>query len=145
MKQSLLEEKYTTFLLEIDKAETSFRSVDEIIRHLRNRIESEEFPRFIAVFDHYAHTLSLIDGQIGSSIVDAKCVLFCFGLSIQEPCALALRPRSVGIAELKDGFAISFLESPMPLANVFLEDWAKSLCRTEPIGGKVSVMCERPV
>jgi hypothetical protein len=127
MKQSLMEEKYPVFTLEIERGETDFRSVDEIISYLKERIEAHPFARFIAVFDHYAHTRSLQDGQIGEGILDAKNIVFCFGITLPEPQALALRPRSIGVAETRNGFVISFMEAPMPVANIAMEEWAKSM------------------
>jgi len=133
MKQSLLEEKYPVFTLEFDHKETDFQSVDAIIDYLRERIEAHPFARFIAVFDHYAHTRSLQDGQIGAGILAAKNIVFCFGITLPEPQALALRPRSIGVAETRNGFVITFMEAPMPVANIAMEEWARSV-RTSKAG-----------
>ena len=127
MKQSLLQEKYPVFTLEIDKGETDFQSVDGIIDYLKERIEAHKFAQFIAVFDHHAHTLSLRDGQIGEGILAAKNIIFCIGLTLPEPRALALRPRSIGVAETRTGFVLTFMEAPMPVANIAMEEWAKSV------------------
>ena len=40
---------------------------------------------------------------------------------------LAVRPRSIGIAETVDGFVISFMEAPMALANDTMEVWVKGV------------------
>jgi hypothetical protein len=40
---------------------------------------------------------------------------------------LAVRPRSIGLAELPDRFVISFLEAPMPEANRKMTEWVLSL------------------
>ena len=127
MKQSLLMEKYPVFTLQIDRTETRFQSVDDIIGYLRQRVDEHPSATFVAIFDHYAHTRSLSDGRIGSAILAAKNIVFCFGLTLPEPRALALRPRSIGVAETKTGFLIAFMEAPMPVANVAMEEWAKSL------------------
>ena len=127
MKQSLLMEKYPVFTLHIDKQETRLRSVDEIIAYFKERIEAHPSAAFIAIFDHYAHTSSLSEGRIASTILAAKNIVFCFGLTLPEPRALALRPRSIGIAETRTGFVIAFLEAPMPVANFAMEEWARSL------------------
>jgi hypothetical protein len=127
MKQSLLQEKYPVFTLEVDKRETVFRSVDEIVGYLRTCIEEHRSARFIAVFDHYAHTKGLAEGYISNGILAAKNIVFCFGLTLPEPRALALRPRSIGVAETQTGFLITFMEAPMPIANQAIEEWAKAI------------------
>jgi hypothetical protein len=50
---------------------------------------------------------------------------------------MAMRPRSIGIAEMADRYVITFLEPPMPLANTAIEAWTRALggptdnpCRT---------------
>jgi hypothetical protein len=127
MKQSLLLEKYPVFILEVDKEETFYRSVDAIIEYLRQRIEEHKSAAFIAIFDHYAHTLSLTEGQINDNILAAKNIVFCFGLTLPEANVLAVRPRSIGVAETRTGFTITFMEAPMPVANKAMEEWAKAL------------------
>lgn len=127
MKQTLLQEKYPVFTLEIDKDETEFRSVDAIIEHLKSRVVQHRVARFIAVFDHYAHTRAVPDGQISDDILAAKNLVFCFGLTLPDPRVLAVRPRSIGVAETHSGFIITFMEAPMPVANIAMEEWAKSI------------------
>ncbi|MEA3274847.1 MAG: hypothetical protein U9Q81_06055 [Pseudomonadota bacterium] len=127
MKQTLLQEKYPIYSLEIDRAETSYRSVDEIIAYFKARIDAHRAARFIAVFDHYAHTSALPEGQIGEGILAAKNIVFCFGIALPDPHALSVRPRSIGVAETSEGFLVTFMEAPMPVANAAMEDWAKGL------------------
>lgn len=131
MKQSLQEQPYPVFVLELNRNETGYRSVDEIIGYLENAIRDSGIARVIAVFDHYEHTRNLQLGQIAANILAAKNLLFCFGLSLPDPAALALRPRSLGVAETTTGFVISFLEAPMPVANQLMEDWVKALANRE--------------
>ena len=127
MKHSLLQEKYPVFTLEVEKSETSFSAVDPIVEYLKQCIDSHKSARFIAVFDHYAHTKSLPEGQIGKEILDAKNIVFCFGIALPNPQVMAVRPRSIGAVELVDSFVITFMEAPMPVANAAMEKWAKSL------------------
>ena len=68
MKHSLLQEKYPVYTLEVEKQETSFKSVDEIIDYLKQCIDHHKVAQFIAIFDHYAHTRGLEQGQIGDEI-----------------------------------------------------------------------------
>jgi hypothetical protein len=127
MKQTLLMEKYPVYSLEVDKSETSKESVGDIIEHFRQHIEAHPVARFIGVFDHYAHTSSLDDGFIDVSILDARDIIFCFGLAIPGPEVMAVRPRSIGVVERKNDFVITFMEAPMPMANSAMESWAKGL------------------
>ncbi len=131
MKQSLLQEKYPVFTLEVNKDETEYDSVDAIIGFLKDRIENHEAARFIAVFDHYAHTSALPEGQIGDGILAAKNIVFCFGLTLPEPRVLAVRPRSIGVAETANSYVITFMEAPMPVANKAMEEWATSIRKLE--------------
>jgi len=127
VKQTLLQEKYPVFILEIEHEETSRRSVDEIADYFKEQIVAHKSARFIAMFDHYAHTKSLPDGSVSEDILAAKNVIFCFGIALPDPQVLGLRPRSIGIAETAQGFVITFLEAPMPIANAAMEDWSKGL------------------
>jgi len=127
MKQTLLQETYPMFTLEVEKGETTFSSVDEIITYLKEKVESNRAARYIAIFDHYSHTTELEEGRIDKSILDAKNIIFCFGFTIPNPQVLGLRPRSIGVAETEESFVISFMEAPMPVANVVMETWAMGI------------------
>jgi hypothetical protein len=127
MKSSLLQEKYPVFTLQVEKRETTFQSVDDIVDYLKSRIDEHKISRFIAVFDHYAHTQGLEEGQISEDILDAKNIVFCFGIALPNPQVMAVRPRSIGVVELSNNFVITFMEAPMPVANIAMEDWAKSV------------------
>lgn len=131
MKQSLSQSPYSIFSLEIEPGETPYKSVDEIMAYFRRRIEEHRTARFIAEFDHYAHTQGLPEGQIGEDILAAKMLIFCFGITLPDARMLAIRPRSIGVAQTPQGFLVSFLEAPMPVANAAMEDWAKDLCRSD--------------
>jgi hypothetical protein len=126
-KQTLLQETVPVYQLEIERAECRFDSLDQIAAHLKALIEANGTARFIAIFDHYAHTRSLPQGQVAKNIRGALNVIFCFGLTLPEPVQLANRPRSIGVCEIDDRFIISFMEAPMPVANAVIEDWAMSL------------------
>ena len=119
MKLSLFQEKYPVFTAELSKNEATGTSVDAIIDFFK--------AVYIGVFDHYTHTKSLPDGEIAPEILDAKNLIFCFGTKLPNPGVLAVRPRSIGIAELADKFIITFMEAPMPMANQAMESWVKAL------------------
>ncbi len=127
MRQTLLQEKYPIYTLEINKNETNCNSIDDILAHFKTMIESNPVVKFIAIFDHYAHTTGLSDGFIAPEIRDAKNIIFCFGKEIPNPGVLAVRPRSIGIVELENAFVIIFLEAPNPVANAAMESWTKAL------------------
>ncbi|WP_295888488.1 DUF6858 family protein [uncultured Thiohalocapsa sp.] len=129
MKQTLLQEKYPVFVMELGRDETALTDIDAICGYFRGRIESHRCARFIAEFDHYAHTCSLPEGQVDEAIRAARNIVFCFGIALPSAQVLAVRPRSIGIAETATGFIISFLEAPMPIANAAMEDWAEGLRR----------------
>lgn len=123
-------ERYPVFILTIQKSDCLFATLDDIVEYYRQKIEQHPIARLIGIFDHYAHTRDLAEGVIMPEIVGAKNVIFCFGMAIPQPEILALRPRSIGIADLADRFVISFLETPMPIANTAMEEWTKGLRQT---------------
>lgn len=130
VKQTVSVKEYPVYCLEIERDETDFASVDAICGYFRDCIESHRSAVFIADFDHYAHTSQLPEGHIGEGIRAARNVVFCFGISLPKPELLACRPRSIGVVETDDGFMVTFLETPMPVANAVMEDWALGLCNT---------------
>jgi hypothetical protein len=117
MKQTVLRETFAVYVLEIDREETPFESVDAVCGYFRDCIEAHPSAVFIAELDHLQHTRSLPDGRVGEGIRAARNLVFCFGITLPNPQALAMRPRSIGIAETDNGFVITFIESPMPVAN----------------------------
>jgi hypothetical protein len=127
LKQTLLQEKYPVYTLEVAKAETSMPDVDAVIGYLRDCVERHEIARMIGEFDHLAHTNALADGHVADDIQAAKHILFCFGTHLPNPQVMAVRPRSIGVVDQGDRFVISFLEAPMPLANNAMEAWVKAI------------------
>ena len=127
MQETTRLESIPVFSLEMEKGETSHQDVDQIIAYLKACIDAHEMARFIGVFDHYTHTRGLRGGHIDAAILNAKNIVFCFGITLPTPQAMAFRPRSIGVVELEKSFVVSFLEGPMPLANLVVEEWAKSL------------------
>jgi len=126
MKQTLLQEKYPIYVAEISKQETRFQSVDEVVAYLQGKIAENAKVQYIGLFDHYAHTRN-IGGEINPDIRAAMDVIFCFGFALPNPEVLAIRPRSIGIADMGDKFVVSFLEAPMKPANEAMESWVKGL------------------
>ena len=126
MRQYTLQEKYPVYHMELAFTETTKKSVDDIVEYYKQKIEKNDKVTFISIFDHYAHTRN-IGGEIGPDIKAAKNIIFCFGVKLPNAGVLAVRPRSIGIAELEDRFEISFLEAPMPVANAAMEEWTRAL------------------
>jgi hypothetical protein len=130
MKQTLLQEKYPVYSLELLKSETAMKDADAIIDDLKDSIEGHKIARFISTFDHYAHTRALEEGEIADDILAAKHIIFCFGTHLKDAHVMAVRPRSIGVVEKADRFVITFLEAPMPVANSAMEGWVKALARS---------------
>lgn len=126
MKQSLLMEKYPVFDLTLPKSETSCADVDAVIAALKAKIDAHPKVAYIATFDHYAHT-NAIGGTVAEGIKGAKNIVFCFGIALPNPHVLAVRPRSIGVADMGDAFHLAFLEPPMELATKEMEAWCKAL------------------
>jgi hypothetical protein len=130
MKQSLLQEKYPVYSLELLKPETPMKDAEAVIEYLKGCIARHKIAEFISTFDHYAHTQALEEGEIADDILAAKHVIFCFGTHLKDAHVMAVRPRSIGVVEKADRFVITFLEAPMPLANSAMEGWVKALARS---------------
>jgi len=127
MKQITVMEKYPVYTIEIDKNETTYKSVDEILAYLKSKIEAHPIATYIGEFDHYTHTSNLQVGEVSESIKDAKNIICCFGKVLPKPEVLAVRPRSIGVAQMSDSFVVSFMEAPNPDANAAMESWAKGV------------------
>lgn len=127
MKGQIAPETVPIYTLEIRRKETRLATADDIIEYLKSCIEAHPAATLITVFDHYAHTASLPGGSIAADIKAAKNLVFCLGLALPEPRVLAVRPNSIGVAETRDAFIVSFMEAPMPVVNAAMEDWAEGL------------------
>jgi len=127
MKQIIVMEKYPVYTIEIDKKETTYKNVDEILAYLKSKIEAHPIATYIGEFDHYTHTSNLKVGEVSESIKDAKNIICCFGKVLPKPEVLAVRPRSIGVAQMSDSFVVSFMEAPNPDANAAMESWVKGV------------------
>jgi len=126
MKRTILFDIHPMYSLEIQKSETTFKGVDQIIEQLKIRIAENPEGGFITVFNHYQHTLE-IDGKIIDKVVAAKNLIFCFGHSINDIPTLAFRPKSIAIIETKDSYILEFLETPRPEVNAWVQSWIKEI------------------
>lgn len=126
MKQLHFQEKYPITVVHVAKSETTFASVPAIADYFRDCIARTPRVSYIATFDHLAHTRA-IGGEIAPDIQAAMNVVFCFGHALPNPQVLAVRPRSIGIADLGDHFVVSFMDAPMKPANDAMQAWALAL------------------
>lgn len=126
MKQLHFQEKYPITVAEVAKTETTFASAAEIAAYFKDCIARTERVAYIADFDHLAHTRA-IGGEVASNILAAINVLFCFGHALPNPQVMAVRPRSIGIADMGDRFVISFMDAPMKPANDAMQAWTLAL------------------
>lgn len=127
MQQELFNQEYPIYTTTLSKKSTTYKNISEILAALQAKIETHPVATYIGVFNHYSHTLSLGEaGEIADTIFDAQNIIFCFGKSLMDPKMLAVRPRSIGVAELQSEFVISFLKAPNPTANQAMEKWIKS-------------------
>lgn len=126
MKKTVYMDKYPVFTLTLQKSEVSYRSVAEIIAYFKAKIEAHPVAKFIAIFDHYAHTKGL-GGEIMPGLKEAQNIVFCFGPAIPNTKILAVRPRSIAVCELEDSFVIEFMEAPKEEMHALMETWAKAL------------------
>lgn len=126
MKQLHFQEKYPITVVDIAKSETRYDSVAAIVDYFKDCIANTPRVSYIGTFDHYAHTQA-IGGEIAPDIRSATNVLFCFGHALPNPQVLAVRPRSIGIADLGSHFVITFMDAPMKPANDAMQAWALAL------------------
>ena len=127
MQELLFKDEYPIFTTTLKKCETTHTDTSAILTALQAKIDAHSVATYIGLFDHYAHTSCLESGQVSNDIVDAKNILFCFGKELLVPEVLAVRPRSIGIAERKEEFVISFLKAPNPTANEAMIKWVEAL------------------
>ena len=126
MTKTTFMDKYPLNTLEISKTETTLTSIDEIISHFKTKIEAHPIATYIAIFDHYSHTEAL-KGAINPDIKDAKNLVFCFGAALPNTKMLAVRPRSIGIAEMEDKFVIEFMDAPKEPLNEVMQKWSEEI------------------
>lgn len=128
MKKTVFMDRYPIYSLELPKDEIRVSKMDEVVAYFKEMIEKHPVAKFIAVFDHYAHTKGL-GGDIAEGISDAKNIIFCFGPSIPNSKVLAVRPRSIGICEFEDKFVVDFMEAPREEIHQIMQEWTKGLIK----------------
>lgn len=127
MQQTHFDEKYPVYELTLPKNETTAASASEIISRLKANVDSHPSVAFIGLFDHFAHTKSLPEGDIAEGIIAAQHIIFCFGVKLPGARVMAVRPRSIAVTEFADHFVVNFMEPPMPIATNAMEGWVRAL------------------
>ena len=127
MQEIQFKDKYHIYKMSLKKSETACKSIDEIFAFLKEEISIHPVATYIGEFDHFSHTLSLAEHSINENIINAKNILFCFGKELLVPEVLAVRPRSIGVAQMQDTFEISFMQAPNQAANESMQKWIKAL------------------
>jgi hypothetical protein len=127
MKQISLMGKYPVNELTVAKEATNFNSVDEIIAHFKDKVDEHPVATYIACFNHYAHTKSLEEHKMDSTILDAQNLIFCFGKELPNPAILAVRPRSIGVVERADDFVLTFMDVPNSKLHDVVVSWVNSV------------------
>ncbi|RUM71650.1 MAG: hypothetical protein DSZ08_02705 [Sulfurovum sp.] len=127
MKKITFMDNYPLFTKEIAKEKTSFRTIDEIIAYLYEKIEEDPVAIYIGIFDHYTYTSGLETHEIADTILDAKNIMCCFGDKLLVPQIAGIRPRSFGVVLTNESFVISFLQAPSPVANAKMVDWVNGI------------------
>jgi len=129
MLKKHLQNTYPIFYINIKKNNCKFIKIENISNFLKEEISKHPIASFIACFDHCNHTNNIEEKEMSQDIIGAKIISFCFGKKLTDPLQLSIRPRSIGIAETKENFIISCLESPNSQTNEIMQKWIKSLIK----------------
>ena len=127
MERTTFKNIYPIHTLTIKKSACKHQSVDAILKYLKTKIDAHPVCTYIGEFNHYKHTKELKEGKIDEAMKDAKNILFCFGKELVNPNVLAVRPRSIGVAQMEDSFVLSFLKAPNDAANEAMIAWVDAL------------------
>jgi len=127
MKQLQLMDKYPLNARTIAKNETHLKDTDEIIAFIKAKIDAHPVATYIATFDHYSHTKSLENGEINPDFINAKNIIFCFGVQLPKAEMLGIRPRAIGVVETAENFVVSFMDAPNPQAQQFMMEWVEAI------------------
>ncbi|MFP4166012.1 MAG: DUF6858 family protein [Opitutales bacterium] len=117
--------KFPIFRVDIQKSE-KYPEASILVEVLKTKISNHPVARHIADFDHYLHTKN-IEGGMPKELLGAIVIMFCFGPQIEEARVLAVRPRSIGLAEFENHFTITFMEAPSEKATDTMKEWIQSL------------------
>jgi len=127
MKQLTFMDKYPLSTRTISKAETTLKDTDEVIAFIKTKIDTHPVATYIATFDHFSHTTSLENGEINPDFIDAKNIIFCFGVQLPKAEMMGIRPRSIGVVETNESFVLSFMDAPNAQAQQFMLDWVEAI------------------
>lgn len=77
MNKTMLLDKYPVFAGEIAKSETDCRNVDDVMAHLKDKVQAHPVAAYVGEFDHYGHVAAQAEGKIADDILALKYILFC--------------------------------------------------------------------
>lgn len=127
MHTTLFMDTYPIHTYTLPKSTVQLATTTDVIAALKAKVDADGTADFIATYDHFAHTQALPQGEVGQGIQAAQLLVFCFGIKLPSPEAVAVRPRSIGVTEYADRFVISFMVAPNPAMNTTMQQWVKSL------------------
>jgi len=127
MKQLTLMDKYPLNARTIAKTQTTLKSTDDVIAFIKAKVDAHPVATYIATFDHFSHTKSLKNGEVNPDFIDAKNIIFCFGIQLPKAELLGIRPRSIGVVETEESFVVSFMDAPNPQAHQFMIEWVEAI------------------
>ena len=114
MKKMILKDLYPIMKTEFKKSELKdWVKLDDIINAFVEKITQKA--KLINIFDHYTWSKETNpEADIYDWIIWAKNIVFCGWVDISVPEMLAIKPRSISIAEFEDKFFITMLQVPKP-------------------------------
>ncbi len=127
MKSMTIKDTYPIQAITITKDEARFKTTNEIINYLEEKVKAHPVATYIATFDHYTHTKNLPEHSMNKDIIDVKLVVFCFGKELPVPEMAAIRPRSIAVVEKEKEFVLSFMDAPNPQAHDTMIEWVKGV------------------
>lgn len=127
--EKLSDYEYPIFKTEIMKTDTEFNTMEKMCDEITRIIKSDPKLTWLCDFDHMKHTIDVVKGPVREDIKAARCLVFCFGISIPNPLVLAARPRSFGVVDVGDKFIISFLAAPREGTNETMTAWIDGLVK----------------
>src|SRR5699024_3975412 len=127
MHSTMFMDKYPVHTFTLSKNTVPLAAASDVIAALKEKVDTDAVADFIAIYDHFAHTQALPQGEVAEGIQAVQLLVFCFGIKLPGPEAVAVRPRSIGVTEYADHFVISFMAAPNPAMNATMQQWVKEL------------------
>jgi hypothetical protein len=133
MLKQVLFDQYPILTKSILKSDTNAQMSQHIVDQLHSCIDDHAYARFVGEFDHYSHTFGLNEHIIADDVVDARCVMFCFGKTLNGMHHVVLCPHTVGVFETTRHIDVVFLMTPSEEYNEIISGWIDGLTDTQEI------------